>query len=327
MRKVAIIDGATSFIGVALVNELMLYNYEIYAIIRPHSKRINLIKQIDDLRIHIVECELEQSFVLPSLISDSLRDLDGENSVIEYYHIGWSSDFENSRYNRIGQMKNVEYTTNAFRTAGELGCKKFVAIGSQAECGLIDSPICSFTLDNPITAYGEAKCETYRKCCELSKEIGVGFYWPRLLSAYGPYDRSHTLIMSCIDACVNHKHVSFTAAEQIWDYVYVNDVAKALRLITEKGQPLKKYSIASGVGRPLREYIRIIADVYCYSELLTGIGERPYSDNEVMYLVGDVSEIKDDTGMVFDTDFDRLIREMRATKLDFIDNVSINGRI
>lgn len=85
----------------------------------------------------------------------------------------------------------------------------------------------------------------------------------------------------------------------------MSDVAKAIRLISEKGIPKKKYSVASGMGRPLREYIQDIADVYMWPELLNGIGKRSYLTDEVMYLVGDVSEIKEDTGMVFDTDFKR----------------------
>ena len=189
------------------------------------------------------------------------------------------------------------------KVAKTLGCKKFIAIGSQAECGIVQNPINSNTIDNPITAYAEAKCETYDKCCMLSKELGISFYWPRLLSAYGPYDRPNTLVSMCIDACINNKSISFTPAEQIWDYVYVDDVAKALRLIALKGKPIKKYSIASGIGKPLKEYIQTIADVYDYSRLIEGIGKRSYAESEVMYLVGDVSEIVEDTGIVFDADF------------------------
>ncbi|MBO7484662.1 MAG: NAD-dependent epimerase/dehydratase family protein [Spirochaetaceae bacterium] len=300
----AIVTGATSFIGISLIKTLFQNEYTIYAVIRPHSSRRILLNNVNNNRCRFIECNLSD-------IGQLVRLVDKNYQFDEFYHFGWSSDFDNPRYNLEGQMKNVTYTMDAMRAAKELGCKKFIAVGSQAECGLVEMPINSTTTDNPITAYAKAKCETFRQCCKVSDELGISFYWPRLLSAYGPYDRSHTLVMSCIDACINHKKISLSKAEQIWDFVYVDDVAKSLKLIVEKGEPQKKYSIASGVGRPLGEYIQDIADIYGYPDLMNGIGKRPYSENEVMYLVGDVSEIHEDTGMCFDTDFKKHIADMK----------------
>ena len=305
-RNTAIVTGATSFIGIALIKQLVKNGYEVTAIIRAKSCRLDLLYK-ECPNIHAIECDISNLKHLSTIVSVKQNTVNYD----EFYHIGWSSDFDNPRYNLEGQMKNVDYTIAAMRAAKKLGCKKFLAVGSQAECGLVDAPINSKTPDNPITAYAKAKCETFRQCCKLSDELGISFYWPRLLSAYGLYDRSHTLIMSCVDACIKHKQIPLSKAEQIWDFVYVDDVAKALKLIVEKGEPKKKYSIASGVGRPLREYIQNIADVYGYPELMNGIGERPYSENEVMYLVGDVSEIHKDTGMCFDSDFKKHIAKMK----------------
>ena len=44
---------------------------------------------------------------------------------------------------------------------------------------------------------------------------------------------------------------------------------------------------------------------------MSGIGKRPYAENEVMHLVGDVTEIYKDTGMVFDPDFKKHIALMK----------------
>ncbi len=298
MKKRAVVTGATSFIGIALIKELLGNGYEVTAIIRPRSSRTYLIhKECSNAKS--VECDIFDFAHLKDYISENKYQANYD----VFYHVGWSSDFDNPRYNIKGQMRNVDYALDAMRAAKELGCSKFLGVGSQAECGLVDKPISSQTPDTPITAYAKAKCEAYRRCCVLSEELGIEFYWPRLLSAYGPYDRPGTLVMSCIDACINHKELALSGAGQIWDYVYVDDVAKALRLITEKGKPEKKYSVASGVGKPLREYIQDISDVYGYPKLMDGIGKRVYAENEVMYLVGDVSELHDDTGMTFDPEF------------------------
>lgn len=296
----AIVTGATSFIGIALINELIRNGYDVIAVTRPGSNRYDVIRR-ESTATDILECDISKLDEIGNLINCNRNN----RKFDVFFHVAWSSDFDDPRYNLQGQMRNVDYSLKAMSAAAELGCKKFLVVGSQAECGLIEDPISSKTADDPITAYATAKCETYYRCCVLSDELGIDLFWPRLLSAYGPYDRKHTLIMSCIDACIYRREIALTKAEQIWDYVYVTDVARALRLISEKGEPKKKYSIASGVGRPLREYIQDIADVYEYPELMNGIGKRPYSDKEVMHLVGDVSEIEEDTGMIFDADFRR----------------------
>lgn len=300
-QKHIIIDGATSFIGIALIKELLESNCLITAIIRPDSCRKNILKnQFQDLEI--IECDIG------NLLSLEKIDI----SYDYYYHIAWSSDFENPRYNFQGQFQNVEYLLDALRLAKNLGCHKFLAIGSQAECGIVSTPIDSKTPDAPITAYAKAKCEAYSRACKMSDDLGIDFYWPRLLSAYGLYDRPATLVMSCIASCIKKNIIPITPAEQIWDYVYVNDVAKALKLIIEKGEPKKKYAIASGVGRILKEYINEIAEVFYFPELLEGIGKRQYSEKEVMYLVGNVNELYDDTGMKFDTNFKHNISNLKT---------------
>lgn len=315
-NKNAIIDGATSFIGYSLALRLCKNDYDVYVVIRSNSSRKymyeNLFSQKLDNRIHIIEGELSNIAAIEKKILDNI----GSASIDEYYHVGWSSDFDMPRNNLLGQMMNVEYTLDSLVTAKNLGCQKFVGIGSQAECGLVDSAISSKTPDNPVTAYGKAKCEAYIQCVELSERLGISFYWPRILSAYGPYDRQSTLVMKCINACRNHQVLSMTKAEQMWDYVYVDDVAEALHRICTNGVPQKKYSIASGIGRPLKEYVQIISDVYDYPDLMKGIGKRAYSNQEVMYLVGDVSELYTDTGMKFSNDFMIRIEEMKQRKED-----------
>ncbi|MCR4754340.1 MAG: NAD-dependent epimerase/dehydratase family protein [Lachnospiraceae bacterium] len=304
--KRAIIDGATSFIGIALLQELRAKGYELYLIIRPDSVRRPIIELYKDEYVHIVECHFSEYNLLAEKVSCYFANK--EITIDEFYHIGWSTDFCDTKKNLKGHMMNVEYACNALYCAAKLGCDSFVVVGSQAECGLVTEPICSKTKDNPCTPYGEAKCETYRKCCDIGRDIGVHIYWSRLLSAYGPYDKQSTLVMQCINACKRKESIDITKGDKIWDYVYVADVARALYSICDKGIEKKKYTIASGKPKILKEYIEDIAKVYDNPNLLNGIGKRPYSKGEVMYLVGDISELYEDTGMVIDSVFIDCIR-------------------
>lgn len=291
MCSCAIVTGATSFIGIALIKKLLNEHYNVIAVIRPNSLGKGNIPLSNNVKI--IEAQLS-----------SLDQLElGDRRYETLFHIGWANDFVNSRYNFEEQMKNIEYTQKAVELAIRSGCNTFVGVGSQAECGRVDHKISSKTPDNPENAYAIAKCEAYYKSLKLCENYGLKHCWPRLLSAYGPYDRPHTLIMSCLEACLQNKKIELTACEQIWDYVYVDDVAKALCLISKKGVNGKRYSIASGIGRKLSEYIKDITEVTRNDILIKGIGKKAYSEKQVMYLCGDISELNYDTGFIPEISF------------------------
>lgn len=299
MNKKVIVTGGTSFIGIALIELLQCREYDIVVIIRPNSTRKDLLMRKFP-KIRVVECALEDldKAILPQKKYDVL------------FHIGWTSDFPDSRFNIEGQMQNVRYCGYAVRLAAKYECQAFLCIGSQAECGVVWHPINSLTRDNPMTAYAEAKCRAYDWTRKLCLEYGIKQYWPRLLSAYGLYDRSTTMIMSCILACREKRTIELTPAEQIWDYIYVKDAAKALLAIVDSGVPGKKYSIASGEGRPLGEYIAGIAEIMEYPQLCNGVGKKAYAENQVMYLVGDIEELIMDTHFNLDYRFEEGIHEI-----------------
>lgn len=297
MKRV-IVTGATSLIGIALLALLRERGISAAAIVRPDSTRGALLRGLYP-ELQIWECSLEE-------LDKAVLSADTYDAL---FHIGWSSDFPDSRYNLEGQMQNVEYCLKAVRLADRYQCGSFLCVGSQAECGRVLAPLDSATPPHPETAYAQAKCVAYEKTADLCRRYGIRQYWPRLLSTYGPFDRESTLIMSCIRACREGTCPELTRAEQIWDYIYVRDAAEALLAVLEYGVPEKRYAIASGKGKKLKEYIAEIAREADYQRLLEGIGRKDYAAGQVMYLTGNIGELTADTGFLPKWDFTRGIRE------------------
>lgn len=304
MNKV-IVTGATSYIGIALIDLLVSSkDVEVCAIVRPKSERTSMISVSD--RVKVIEAGLDSLDII-ELPEDQYSTL---------YHIGWDSNFQGGRDNYEGQSRNLKYCLNAVELAHKYGCSVFVGIGSQAECGRTIEKINSCTTDNPENAYGIIKCKAYQLTLELCEKYGIKQCWPRLLSAYGLYERPHTLVSSCINACMQRKCIDLTACEQIWDYINTEDVAKALLAIANKGRHGVRYAVASGIGMPLREYIRIIAEAGDFPSLMDGIGKRSYSDRQVMYLCGDITELQKDTGFIPSVHFKQGIMEIFARAME-----------
>ena len=67
----------------------------------------------------------------------------------------------------------------------------------------------------------------------LCSQLGIRHIWCRILSAYGPGDGAHTMVMSTIIKFLNGEDCDFTPGEQQWDFLYNGDIAKqeALRTI------------------------------------------------------------------------------------------------
>ena len=72
-----VITGATSFIGVHLIQEWLKEDCEIFAVVRPNSTNIKHLANDD--RIHIVEKDMKEYYTL----SDVIDDADC------FYHLAW----------------------------------------------------------------------------------------------------------------------------------------------------------------------------------------------------------------------------------------------
>ena len=116
------------------------------------------------------------------------------------------------------------------------------------------------------------------------------------------------MIMSSIKKFLEGEIPSFTKGEQLWDYLYAKDAGRALRLLGEKGKAGSIYCLGSGQKRPLREYMELLRNIVA-PEAELGLGELPYSPNQVMELWADISELTRDTGFAPEYSFEEGIRE------------------
>ena len=165
------------------------------------------------------------------------------------------------------------------------------------------------TPTNPETGYGSAKLCAGYLTRYYAEQSGMRHIWARILSVYGPYDRAETMISTAVSRMMRNEETEFSPCEQIWDYLYSEDAARALLLAGEKGISGKTYVVGSGEAHPLRWYIEKIAEITGYTKEI-GFGKRPYNDKQVMHLVADISELTEDTGFRPMVDFETGIRNM-----------------
>lgn len=291
MIKRAIVTGATGVIGTALVEELIDREIEVLVLCRFDSKRIDNIPK--NPLVTIKDCSLEK-------LSQFVGENDSKYDVM--FHLAWAGTTGEARDNIYIQNKNIEYSLDAVKLAKRVGCEAFIGIGSQAEYGRVEGMLRSNTPTFPETGYGMAKLCAGLMTRKLAKQLEIKHNWIRVLSIYGPNDGYQSMVMSTISKLRGGEIPKLTKGEQIWDYLYSKDAARAMISVAEKGIDGKVYVLGSGDGQPLREYIETIKEVVAPEGKL-GLGEIPYAINQVMYLVADISEISNDTGWKPTTDF------------------------
>lgn len=299
--KKAVITGPTGAIGTAMIKQCISRGISVLAICRKNSKRLSCIPQ--NPLVTILEWDLEE-------LSGLSKEVLGEEEPFDvFYHLGWNGTFGNARNDMPLQIQNIQSTIEAVKLAKRLGCKVFVGAGSQAEYGRTEGILTPQTGTKPENGYGMAKLCAGMMSRQLCKAEGITHVWVRILSVYGPGDGDATMIMTAIRMLLRGEKPQFTAGEQLWDYLYSEDAARAMLLLGDKGEDGRVYCLGSGQAKPLREYIEMIKEVVNPGGE-TGIGEVPYSPGQVMHLQADIGELKSDTGFEPQVEFSEGIRRI-----------------
>lgn len=279
MKRI-IVTGATSFIGIHLIKKLLQDNYKVYAVVRPNSKNIARLPKHSNMVI--LEVELSNT-------KDILNYISGD--IYAFYHLAWEGVRAPYRDDKVMQEKNYQATIDAFEVALSLNVKKFIGIGSQAEYGKFNGDVDEAYPCNPLTEYGKSKYATYLTILKLASEKNIKFYWPRIFSAYGPYDYEKSLIMTCIDKMQKNETIDMTECTQNWDYIYIDDIVEALIKFLDIDCENGAYNLASGNSRQLKLFVEEIKDVL-QSKSIINYGAVPYSKEGPVSFRPNVNKLK-----------------------------------
>ena len=282
--KRAIVTGGTGVIGVALIEELAEQGVEVLVLHNETSGRLENIPKHP--LVHLQPCSLAHL--------DGIEPIEGKKYDV-FFHLAWGGTFGDRRDDMYLQQQNITFSLDAVGAAKRFGCRLFIGLGSQAEYGIATEKLTAETPVHPTSGYGIAKLCAGQMTRKYAKQLGLQHIWVRVLSVYGRFDGSQTMIMSTIDKLSHGKTPELTAGEQIWDYLNERDAAKALLLLARKGNSGKTYVLGSGEGKPLRTYIEEMRDMIAPGAELD-FGAIPYSENQVMYLCADIGELQKDTG-------------------------------
>lgn len=291
----AVITGANSFIGKRLQGVLLNKGWEIIAVTRKCTE--------ENANVRNVTMTMQEYHNLGRILG----------SFDCLIHLAWNGTRGADRMDAEMQNKNVEYSLDAVRAALEVGCKKVITAGSQAEYGPHNDRITEESECRPNTEYGKAKLSFYQKAAKLCAEYGAVCIEPRFFSLYGPDDYKDTMVISTLRHLLSGEECLLTQGIQMWDYLHIDDACNALSaLCIKEDVPAGVYNFGSGDVRPLKDYILQMQAIAGGTGKLN-FGAIPYPPTGMVSLWPDVTKLKTAINWKPQTTFETGIREIVET--------------
>lgn len=296
--KKAIISGANGFIGSALVKELVSHGIDVIALdMEGHNDNI-----VQSDMVTFYPFSLEHIGELKEKLHSPGADV--------FYHFAWAGSAGPSRADTALQLRNAQWTVDCLRLAKDLGCSRFVNAGSIMEKETIKAVFKAGNRPGPGYIYGGGKLAAHTMCKSVAAEIGIDLVWAMITNAYGVGERSPRMVNTTIQKCIRNEAPQFTAGTQNYDFVYIDDVARAFWLIGENGKAFHEYLIGSGSARPLKEFLlEMKAAVAPELEFL--FGDIPFTGVDLSVEDFDCSLTREHTGFQAEVSFAEGCRRTR----------------
>ena len=284
--KKAIVTGANGFIGTALCKELSRQGVSVIAVVRNKEAHVSSIESLRGLRI--VYSDLSEFKNLHEVISD--RDVD------VLYHLAWVGSAGPLRGNAEVQFNNIKYTCDTVEACSKMDCKRFVFASSVMEYEI--AAVMSTDVTPGInTLYSSAKVSADYMARTIAGSLGIDYIRAVISNIYGPGELSPRPVNTSIRKLLNGEHCAFSAGEQTYDFIYIDDAARTFVAIGEKGVANRTYYIGSQNPKPVKEFLCELRD-QVDPNIEIGLGEIPFNGVSLKYNEFNIYAVKEDTGFV-----------------------------
>lgn len=250
-----LITGTSGFLGGAVYNSLA-HKHNVY----PFGHRqFNVIRNGEDFnKKHIIKN------VKPDII----------------INFGWGGGSDSKYLDSIEQFDNIKTCIDLFNFGIDVGVKRFIQIGSSWQY------FETFGYNN----YGFCKflAKEILKKMAITSNIKMESITPWWI--YGPNDKENRFIPKIINFCLKNEPISLHPAQNLVDYLFIEDFVSAVALIVEKNDGQVSHNLCSGHGYKTQNIVEKIKLLTNSKSIITYDKEYPAGFN--MEWIGNNSKIR-----------------------------------
>jgi UDP-glucose 4-epimerase len=279
-KKKILIFGGNGFIGRSLIANLIDNNY-IYSVVN---------KNIDLLRHN--NLTIDDNFNFNEY--DNFIDFD---FVINLINIGTPGDNIIAIKNNISN--NILPNIDILEFSSKLKIKKYILFssGGQVYGNIPIKFIDENCTTNPITLYGINKLAIEKYANMYFEKYNLPGIIVRPSNVYGPLQNpflNNGFISKSLHKIINNEEINiFGDGSAIRDYLYINDLVEAVKVLANSPITNQIYNISSGIGYSINEILSIYKDIFNFSFNIKYLDKR-YDDYSGVILSN--SKLINDTG-------------------------------
>jgi nucleoside-diphosphate-sugar epimerase len=184
---------------------------------------------------------------LPAGITGHFGDL-GDKEFVKYLaeqqferviHLAWQGLPNLSEGNNL---RNLKTSKQFLEILASSGVEDFHIAGSCLEYGDKSGQLNEGVIGENISDFASAKIELL----EFVAGLGVAYKWHRIFYAYGPFQHDNSLLSSAFLSAKNGVSLKLSNPNISRDFIYVDDVAKAISRLIETTGVSGIFNIGSG---------------------------------------------------------------------------------
>lgn len=276
MKKNILITGCSGFIGSELVKKLL--RKKVYLVLLINKEKL----KIKSKKIKFIRCSL--------LNYKKLKNILYTNNITDIIHCAWIGVSSQKR-NSLKQNLNLKITSNILGAIKYKKINSFISLGSQAEYGSKFYKIYEDSKERPKTQYGKIKIKILKKTQIFCKKNNIRFVWLRIFTGYGPNSDNNWIIPSTIIKIINNQKTKFTSGNQIYNFIYVSDIASAIIKSLYNKDINGIFNLGSDKSYSIKYVVKLIFKKLKIKKKPI-FGELNYRNDQVMKFSPSISKIK-----------------------------------
>lgn len=247
----ACLVGGGGFLGTNLARHLLDHGYSVRVFGHPP-------RWPDALR----ECE-----VLTGNFQDTLSLRRAITNCDVIYHLAGHSVFPPAGARRLEDFElNFSASREFFDLAASRNVKiVFISSGGTVYGAPETLPVNEGSITRPLSPYGKSMLRIENLLHDYGGRYGLDYRIARVSNPFGPFQspvRGQGVVAALLDAALRRTPFTmFGDGQVIRDYLFVEDVCDALRLLHEYTGEERVFNIGSGVGRSIEDMVALVEQV------------------------------------------------------------------
>jgi UDP-glucose 4-epimerase len=302
-KPTVLVTGGLGFIGSHVVEDLVANDFQV-VIYDDMSNGKNFNRDVAAVLVKDITVVDDYDYIVHKI--DYIVHLAAAISVEESTRLP-------EKYERI----NIEGSRKVLDWALKNGVKRVVAASSGATYGTPrpeDIPLKEESATGGICAYATTKFDMEKVMNEYNKKFGLPSTALRFFNVYGPRQDPHSSYSGVVSWMMEQAKINGTIkvtgdGEQYRDFVYVKDVARAIRTAMLLGDSdFDVFNVCTGVKTTIKEVASLVVEKFGSSAAIVNV---PFRSGDVKESVGSPDKASGKLGFTAGYSFSEGITETR----------------